>query len=163
MNTVELGIDGLKRNQEFLAMTLADFSDADMLARPCPGANHAAWQLGHLIVAETGMVNGVKPGAMPELPAGFADKFSKETCSKDDAAFFPTKAQLLDLWAKTRAGVIAWAKTLNQADLDRPAPEKMQRFVPTVGHLLVMMPVHATMHIGQFQVIRRKLGKPILF
>jgi hypothetical protein len=163
MNTIELGIDGLKRNLDFVGMTLGDFSDADMLARPCPGANHAAWQLGHLIVAETGMINGVKPGSMPELPAGFADKFNKEACNKDDAAFFPKKGQLLELFAKTRNGTIAWAKTLSAADLDRPSPEQMQRFVPTIGHLVVMIPVHVAMHVGQFQVIRRKLGKPILF
>jgi hypothetical protein len=45
-----------------------------MLTRPVPGANHPAWQLGHLIVAETNAVNLVKPGAMPELPAGFGDR-----------------------------------------------------------------------------------------
>ena len=37
-----------------LQFTLGDFSDADMLARPAPSANHAAWQLGHLIAAEAG-------------------------------------------------------------------------------------------------------------
>jgi hypothetical protein len=70
---------------------------------------------------------------------------------------------LLELFAKTRNGTIAWAKTLSAADLDRPSPEQMQRFVPTIGHLVVMIPVHVAMHVGQFQVIRRKLGKPILF
>ena len=44
---------------------LADFSEADMLARPAPGANHVAWQLGHLIVATTNLINMVTPGAMP--------------------------------------------------------------------------------------------------
>ena len=38
--------DNLSRNLDFLKATLADFSDAEMLARPCPGANHAAWQVG---------------------------------------------------------------------------------------------------------------------
>jgi len=26
-----------------------------------------------------------------------------------------------------------------------------------------LLPVHVAMHLGQFQVLRRKLGKPILF
>ena len=99
--------------------TLADFSDADLLVRPCPGANHAAWQIGHLIVAETGMINACKPGAMPELPAGFKEKFSKETAGNNDAAFFPKKAQLLEIFAKTRAGTIAWAKALPASELDK--------------------------------------------
>jgi hypothetical protein len=163
MTATELFADGLARNLEFLKMTLSDFSDADMLTRPCPGANHAAWQLGHLIVAETMMINGVKAGAMPELPAGFADRFDKKTAGIDDPKAFPKKAELLDLFAKTRNGTIKWAKSLSPKDLDQETTGEMKQWVPTVAHLLGMTPVHAAMHVGQFQVIRRKLGKPVLF
>ena len=33
---------------------LADLTDAELLIRPVPGANHIAWQLGHLLVGEHG-------------------------------------------------------------------------------------------------------------
>ena len=46
MTQTELLADMLNRNLEMLKATLGDFSDADMLVRPTPGANHAAWQLG---------------------------------------------------------------------------------------------------------------------
>jgi hypothetical protein len=62
-----------------------------------------------------------------------------------------------------RTATIAWVKTLTPADLDKPTPEKMRNWAPTVGHLVTMLPNHLTMHLGQIQVIRRKLGKPILF
>jgi hypothetical protein len=163
MNQSELAADVISRNVEMLKMTLADFSDADMLVRPCPGANHAAWQMGHLISAETRMINMIKPGAAAELPAGFDTKFTKETNSNDDPAFFPKKAALLEQLAKTRAATAAWAKSLTQADLDKPGPERMAAMAPTIGHMVAMVSLHSTMHIGQFQVIRRKLGKPILF
>jgi hypothetical protein len=42
-------------------------------------------------------------------------------------------------------------------------PEALQGFAPTVGHLAYVLPVHVMMHLGQVQVIRRKLGKPVLF
>ena len=42
----------LKANHAILTNYLSDLSDADLLVRPAPGANHIAWQLGHLIVAE---------------------------------------------------------------------------------------------------------------
>ena len=59
-------------------MHLADLSDADLMQRPVAGANHANWQIGHLIVAETGMCT--KAGAtMAELPAGFADRYKKDS------------------------------------------------------------------------------------
>ena len=35
---------------------LADLTDADLLVRPVPGANHIAWQLGHLLISEHDMV-----------------------------------------------------------------------------------------------------------
>ncbi|HEY1923415.1 MAG TPA: DinB family protein [Tepidisphaeraceae bacterium] len=163
MTTLELAADVLARNHEMLKNTLSDFSDADFHTRPCPGANHAAWQIGHLINAETGMVAAMDPKAVSKLPDGFDKKFSKETCSKDDPAFFGTKAQLMDQFGKTRAATIAWVKTLKPADLEKPGPESLKSFAPTVGHVLQMLPMHVTMHLGQFQVARRKMGKPILF
>ena len=44
--------NALKSNHEILSMYLSDLSDADLLVRPAPGANHIAWQLGHLIYSE---------------------------------------------------------------------------------------------------------------
>jgi uncharacterized damage-inducible protein DinB len=143
--------------------TLGDFSDADMLVRPCPNANHAAWQLGHLAVAEAGILNSVKEGLVAAPPAEFAAKFTKETVSSDDANFFPKKAALLAQFGKINDAVIAWAKTLSPADLDKPTTGRMAAFVPTTGHVLGMLSNHIMMHMGQFQVTRRKLGKPILF
>ncbi|HUB26334.1 MAG TPA: DinB family protein [Tepidisphaeraceae bacterium] len=163
MTQIELAADVLSRNVEILKMTLADFSDADMLVRPCQGANHAAWQLGHVIAAETRLVGMFGATGIPELPAGFADKFTKETSKKDDAGFFPGKAALCDQFVKTRAGTVAWVKTLKPADLDKPMPETMAARIPTLGHVVALLPTHMAMHIGQFQVIRRKLGKPVLF
>jgi hypothetical protein len=163
MNTSDLFADGLHRNGEMLKGTLADFSDAEMLKRPTPAANHAAWQLGHLILAETGMVSAAKPGSMPELPAGFKEKFTKETSKLDDPAAFPKKAELIALFEKAREASVKWARALTPAEMDQPTPDRMQRFAPTVGHIALLMPAHTAMHVGQFQVIRRALGKPVMF
>lgn len=163
MSLMPLHAELLAGNVGFLKNTLADFSDADMLARPVPAANHAAWQIGHLIVAETSMINSVKPGAMPELPAGFAEKFHKDNAKNNDAAAFPKKDELLAQFEKTRAATVEWAKGLTPADMGKPTSERVARFAPTVGHLASMLPNHVMMHVGQFQVIRRALGKPVLF
>jgi hypothetical protein len=53
--------------------------------------------------------------------------------------------------------------TLKPEDLDRPGAERFKEIAPTVGHVLSLIGSHLTMHVGQMQVIRRKLGKPILF
>jgi hypothetical protein len=162
MSAIEAAVDCLKRNSAFLDFTIGDFTQAEMLARPHPKANHVTWQIGHLIGAEARMVNAAAPGAVPLPPASFADKFKKDTASIDDPAFFPTKEELLAAFKTGREATVAWASTLKEADLAHPLPEPVSRFAPTTGHLLMSIPQHVAMHVGQFQVIRRKLGKPIL-
>jgi hypothetical protein len=142
---------------------LSDFRDADMLVRPVPGANHAAWQIGHVTVAESGIARTLKADAVIELPAGFAARFSKETVAVDDPAQFPTKAALLEQLGKVRGAIVAIVKSMSESDLATPVPGPMAELFPTKGHFIVnLIPMHLTMHIGQIQVIRRKLGKPIL-
>jgi hypothetical protein len=164
MTATELLTRNLTQSAEFMKMTLADFTDAEMLARPCPGANHPLWQIGHLCVAETNLINAIKPGAMPELPAGFADRFAnKKTNDVDDPAKLATKQQVMELFAKIREATIACLKTFSEKDLSTSAPEKFRSWAPTVGDIFEMQASHLTMHLGQIQVARRKLGKPILF
>ena len=156
-------VDVLRGDIGFLNMTLGDMTDADLVQRPVPGANNALWQLGHLISAEASMVNGAAGKTVIELPAGFAERFKKETASADDPAALGTKADLLGLFAKVRGATAEWAGSLTPEDLATPSPERIRRMAPTVGHLLYLFPNHVAMHIGQFQVLRRKLGKPVLF
>jgi len=163
MTQQELIADNLARNLEMLNWTLGDFTDQEMLTRPVPAANHAAWQLGHLIAAETSLINSVTPGALPELPAGFAEKFSKDKSKSDDPKAFPPKKELIELLTKTRQKTVAWAKGLSDADLAKPVIGNMQQMCPTVAHMALLQIGHIAMHVGQFQVIRRKLGKPVLF
>ena len=40
------------RMYELARLLVSDLSDADLLVRPVPQANHIAWQLGHLILQE---------------------------------------------------------------------------------------------------------------
>jgi hypothetical protein len=150
----------LQSSLGMLKMHLADLSDSDLMLRPVPGANHANWQVGHLIAAETMMM--VKAGAtMPELPAGFAERYAKETVKIDDPARFATKAELIALFEKTRAGSIAFARSLSAAQLAAPSP--FADWFPTMADFVGLGATHIAMHIGQIQVLRRKLGKPVLF
>ncbi|MDB5322151.1 MAG: DinB superfamily protein [Phycisphaerales bacterium] len=163
MSPIELMSDNITRNGEILKMTLSDFSQEDMLARPVPGANHAAWQLGHLIGSAAHMINAAAPGIVPEAAARIGEKCSGKTANVDDPAYFPDKTQLLEAFAQTHGAIAEWVKTLAPEQLARPTPGPMADFAPTVGHLILMTVSHIMMHVGQCQVIRRKLGKPLLF
>jgi hypothetical protein len=141
---------------------LSDLSDADLMVRPAKGANHLAWQLGHLIASEAEMLNGACPGAAAPLPAGFAAAHSKETVGSDDRSKFLTKQQYIDLLDKQRAATMSAMERISEAELDKPSPEKMQSYCPTVGTVFAMIGGHLLMHSGQFATVRRMLGKPVL-
>ena len=152
----------LTGTQNILTMALGDLADADLLVRPVPAANHIAWQLGHLISAEVHLVRAQLPdAAYPELPAGFAEKHAQGKTKEDSG--FGTKAQYLDLFGKVRGATLAALDRLSDADLDRPNKGRMGQFAPTLGALFILVANHSLMHSGQFSVVRRKLGKPVLF
>ena len=155
--------DELKGNLGLMQKTLGDFSDADMLVRPTPKANHAAWQLGHLAVFEAMVAGIVAPGKAPVLPADYQEKFGGKNTGNNDPTAFPSKQHLIDLIEKSRAVIADYLLAAPATDFVKPAPEAFRAWVPTMGNLLMALPGHANMHIGQFQVIRRALGKPILF
>ena len=146
------------------SMYLADLSDADLLVRPVPAANHTAWQLGHLICSEVGLLSGMLPGAsLPALPAGFKEQHDKPTAAMEPPKGFATKETYLKLFGQVREATIAAVEKLSDTDLDRPTSGPMAKFAPTLGALLVLTSNHVLMHLGQVTVVRRKLGKPILF
>jgi hypothetical protein len=141
---------------------LADLTPAELLARPCPGGNHIAWQLGHLIAAERGLVEKALPGKMPPLPAGFAERHTKETAALDDPQAFLTKDEYLALARQVRAAVQQIIGDLPAGEFDKPVA-KVPPFIKTVGELFLFLGPHWTMHAGQWAVIRRVLGRPPLF
>jgi hypothetical protein len=164
MTAVDAIRTALQSTHHLITWFLSDLSDADLLVRPVPGANHIAWQIGHFLVSETRMANQPAFKAVyPELPAGFEKQHGKETQAREPATGFATRAEYVDLFTKVRQATIAGLNNLKDADLDTPTVGPMAAFAPTLGALLVMSSNHSLMHAGQFSVVRRKLGKPVLF
>jgi hypothetical protein len=142
---------------------LGDLTDAEILHRPHPGCNHITWQMGHLIASEHQMIEGVVPGSMPDLPGGFAEKYTKETAALDDAAAFHSKQELMELFEQIRAATLAALAQISDDDLDKASPEEMHGYAPTVGAAFSLQGGHWLMHAGQWAVIRRQLGREPLF
>ena len=164
MNAKDAIQTSLHATKGMLSMYLADFSDADLLVRPVPGANHTAWQLGHLIAAEVQLVGKNVPRATyPELPKGFAEQHDKKTATIDTPTAFLGKSAYLNLFGMVRESTLANTARLTDSDFDIPVTGDMAKYAPTLGALLLLVSNHTLMHAGQFTVVRRKLGKPILF
>ncbi len=146
----------------FTRAQLNDLSDAELLVRPVPGANHIAWQLGHMIAGTHRMLTALGHKA-PALPEGFEAAYTRETARSDDPAKFLTKAEYLALAEQMRVASLAAIAATPDSALETPGPERTRHFLPTVAAVLAALGGHWLMHASQFVVVRRKLGKPLLF
>ena len=153
----------LTGTQKMVDWYLSDLSDADLLVRPVPAANHLAWQLGHLIHSEVSLLGQLPGAAYPELPAGWAEQHSKNTAAMDPPKGFGTKADYLNRFNKAREATLATLSKMSDADLDKPTQGNMAQYAPKLGALIMLQSNHTLLHVGQFTVVRRKLGKPVLF
>lgn len=162
MAQADLVVQMYKAVGGMLAWHLADFSEAEMFVRPTPTANHAAYQLVHVLGFDMMVANALGAPAF-DLPAKFKTVSGKEAASIDDPTAFPTKDELLALNAKVLAATITALEKATDAQLATESPPDVRPFAATLGVLASIVPAHEGMHIGQIQVIRRKLGKPHLF
>lgn len=142
---------------------LEDLTDEDMMRRPHPKCNHLKWQVGHLVASEHEMINGVCPGIMPELPEGFAARYSKEAAASDDPAAFDSKAELMRVHEQQRAATLAALDGLSEDDLASESPEPMRGYAPNVAAAFSMQGSHWMMHAGQWVIVRRQIGRDPLF
>jgi uncharacterized damage-inducible protein DinB len=140
---------------------LQDLSDADLLVRPVPGAHHAAWQLGHLIVSERKMVEAIAPGHGVTLPAGFEEAHPKDAGHANASPGF-SKQAYQDLMQRQREKTLQALASFSAEDLSKPGPEAMRAYASRVGSIFSMVAGHELMHSGQIAVIRRVLGKPVV-
>lgn len=163
MNGIQTIQAALEDTRFHLKWYLEDFSEADMFVRPHPGANHAAWQVGNVCLAEVNMIREELPDmGYPTLPEGFLERHGTGVPA-DGPEGYLTKAEFLDLFEKVRENTLSLVGRLVDSDLDRPCTGSMKEYAPTLGKLLILTSNHTLMHGGQIQVIRRVLGKPHLF
>ena len=93
---------------------------------------------------------------------GFNAAHSKAANGVDEADAFLSKQAYLDLYSDVRQASAAALDTATTAELDEDAPETFRAFCPTVLDMYVLIAAHPMMHAGQFAVVRRQLGKPVL-
>jgi hypothetical protein len=141
---------------------LADITPAEMLVRPVDGANHIAWQLGHLITSERNLVEAAAPGSMPPLPDGFAERHRRDSKPSENPADYLSKDEYLQLAQKVRAGTLAVLDRFIDADFANPVTARVPPFVKCAGDCFATIAPHWTLHAGQWVILRRKLGRPVM-
>lgn len=141
---------------------LNDLEDEALTIPPADGANPIAFQLGHLILSERHFMEIIRPGISPPLPEGFEQAHSKKPEGSSESPHFLSKAEYQRLFKAQREATLQILDQVDESEFDNPSPESMQSYAPTFGSLFLLVGGHELMHSGQFAVVRRKLGKPIV-
>ncbi len=153
-------IKGSLATAEMVSMAyLGDLTDQELLQRPHAQCDHLNWQIGHLICSENKMMSSIAADIMPALPDGFASQYTRETASSTEPSSFATKDELMATYQAQRAGTLAILATMNPQQLDE---ETGVDYAPTKGDMLRMTGEHWLMHCGQWVVVRRICGKPVV-
>ncbi len=138
---------------------LQDLTDSELMMRPQQECNHINWQVGHLILSEHNMMDQIAPDFMPELPAAFDKMYDKQTAGLDDPEQFLCKEELLKAYRQQRDATLRFLEQSSEQELDLPTGID---YAPTRGSLITMQGSHWMMHCGQWVIVRRETGKPVV-
>ncbi len=127
------------------------------LHQPFAGANHAMWIAGHLAREDDEFVTLLKPGES-RLPEHWVQLFGTKSKPAADAALYPSVEEMLEHLAGTRETLVAWFRSLSDAQLHSPLPEGFTGFATSFAALMSSLAWHEGLHTGQLTVVRKSLG-----
>ena len=141
---------------------LDDLKAEEFQHRPCLGANNAGWIVGHLTCIDRAQLEKLGATPLPELPAGFQDRFATtKAAATGTNADFGDPAELIRHFDEHRDLLIRTVEKLPGDVLQSPPPWNSPLFADR-GESLLFVGVHTAMHLGQLSIIRRSLGRPPL-
>ena len=155
----DLVLQQLGTGQFLIEKFTADLTDAEYFKVPTPGANHAAWIVGHIACSEDSIVAAIT-GAAQRLPDAMHELFKGGSKCVADAARYPARRQIDDLFRNARAHTVDVLQKFDEKRWDAPSPEGWdENLFPTLGTMWALQATHPFWHIGQLTVCRTALAK----
>jgi len=136
-----------------------DMKDAPF-TQPTPnGGNHPLWVLGHIVRAESDLLDGFilgQPNRFPELEC-----CAMGSTPSTDASQYPSMDELLGKFEEIRSATLAHLDSLRDDDLDQKshAPAEFGPPFATVGACFAAMATHMAFHSGQVADARKAAGR----
>jgi uncharacterized damage-inducible protein DinB len=150
-------------NAALVRRGVEDVAEARMCHQHVNLPNHPAWQVGHL-AAVRASVAGMLGRPFTAVDGAWLKRFAPGSVPSGDAAAYPKKAELLDVFAKAQDNLAAALIAADERTLAAPNPiEPLRAAMPTLGQLaLTLTTTHDGMHVGQLSDWRRAEGLPRL-
>jgi DinB superfamily len=157
----DVAIGQMRFTREYLLGLLEGVSAEQWHVIPPGATTHIAWQVGHLAVAQYGLMlfrqRGRAEGDIELMPGWLRKNFGKGTQPSPDPSINPSREELLTILDRIHQRSLTDAASYSALSLAEPAEMPYAVFPMKVGALL-FAPIHESIHIGQIGVLRRMLG-----
>lgn len=150
---------GYRMAKLMLHRMVHDLTPEEFRHRPAPGANTAAWVVGHLAVTLRKSAERLGATDLPPLPAETVAQFTQTGKPAGDQSGLGDPAELLRVYDVCSDKVIAAVMALPADKLAGP-PSSPGPIATNFAEGLLFGGLHVVMHTGQLSAIRRSLGKP---
>lgn len=122
---------------------------------------HFAWQIGHLAVAQYGLMlfrqRGRAEGDLELMPGWLRKRYSRGSAPSPDETAEATKAEMLELLAKIHSAAMEYVPTMSAESLAETTEMPFTAYPIKLGALL-FCPLHESIHAGQIGLLRRAHG-----
>jgi uncharacterized damage-inducible protein DinB len=159
MTTNELLAAGYRIGLRMVHVLCDDLTEDEFRHQPVPGANSAAWIVGHLAVVARRTAERLGAIGLPNLSEEFVGRFSQTKQPAGPQTELGTKAELLGLLDGCTEKLMDAVRQLPAEALTGPPPHQGP-FATNYAEAVLFGSMHMTLHGGQLSTIRRSLGKP---
>jgi uncharacterized damage-inducible protein DinB len=151
--------------RQYLLGLIADVEDDQWFRQPDGLPSHLAWQVGHVAMAEYGLVLFRQRGRHSDdtelMSSKFRKMFSRGSSPLPDPAQNPSPAEIRQVLDRVHQQAMRELAGFPAEQLDEPT-EMPYAVYPTKLGALYFCAAHEMLHAGQIGILRRALGKPPL-
>ena len=156
--------------RRYMKSLLVGLSEDDWFWTPADSTakftTHVAWQVGHLAMAEYGLLLFRQRGRVREIDknlmsAKFRKLFLRGTEPTPDREAYPSPSEILEVLDGVRERAMLEVPGFDGESLDEPCEAPHAAFATRMGAILFAAD-HEMIHTGQIGLLRRLMGKPPL-
>ncbi|MEX2217088.1 MAG: DinB family protein [Phycisphaeraceae bacterium] len=158
----EMALDRLTWSRGLASALFAGVPDDQLTAKAGGKGNHPLWVMGHIAVSEDGLVSAYT-GQKLLLSDRMHALFKGGTEPTDNAADYPSRAEVIQALETARKKVLDWLQSMDEKSMHQPAPKGLERLAPDAISTAFTLAMHELFHAGQMASVRSALSLPRVF
>ena len=162
MIKLQMAIDQIAAARAYTLTLLEDIDHDHWFHQADPTPTHIAWQVGHLAMAQYGLLlfrqRGRRMDDSSLMSSSFRKKFSRGTTVSRDPEFYPPVADILNVFHAIYDQSMSELVEYPLDQLYDPVDDPYAAYPTKLGCLLFCVH-HEMLHAGQIGLLRRLLAK----